>query len=31
MIPSTTMRVPEQTAAHFNEWIRRRTEENVAR
>jgi hypothetical protein len=31
MIPSTTMRVPEQTAEHVNECIRRRTEENVAR
>jgi hypothetical protein len=31
MIPSTTMRVPEQTAEHANECIRRRTEENVAR
>ncbi len=31
MIPSTTMRVPEQTAEHVNEWIRRQTEENMAR
>jgi hypothetical protein len=31
MIPSTTMRVPEHTAEHLNEQIRRQTEEDVAR
>lgn len=31
MIPSTTHRVPENTAEHVNEEIRRRTEENIAR
>ena len=31
MIPSTTVRVPEHTAGHVNEEIRRRTEQNVAR
>lgn len=31
MISSTAMRVPEHTAGHVNECIRRRTEENVAR
>lgn len=31
MIPSTTMRVPEHTAGHVNEAIRRRIEEDVAR
>ena len=31
MIPSTTMRVPEHTAGHVNEGIRRRTEEDLAR
>lgn len=31
MIPSTTQRVPQHTAEHVNEEIRRRTEENVAR
>src|SRR5512143_2443042 len=30
VIPSTTTRVPEQTAGHVNEKIRRRTEESVA-
>lgn len=31
MIPSTVNRVPQQTAAHVNQQIRRQTEENVAR
>lgn len=31
MISSTTMRVPEHTAGHVNERIRRRTEENISR
>lgn len=31
MIPSTTARVPEHTADRINDWIRRQTEENVAR
>ena len=31
MIPSTARRVPEQTAEHVNEEIRRATERNVAR
>ncbi|HBI43739.1 MAG TPA: hypothetical protein DDY78_12940 [Planctomycetales bacterium] len=31
MFPSTTERVPLHTAAHVNEQIRRRAEENVAR
>jgi hypothetical protein len=31
MIPSTTERVPQHTADHVNEQIRRQTEENVAR
>src|SRR5436190_11704295 len=31
MIPSTVQRVPEHTAAHVNEAIRLKTEENVAR
>jgi len=31
MIPSTVERVPEHTAEHVNEQIRRQTEENVAR
>ena len=31
MIPSTTERVPQQTADHVNEQIRRQTEANVAR
>ena len=31
MIPSTVERVPQHTAAHINEQIRRRTEQNVAR
>jgi hypothetical protein len=31
MIPETTTRVTHHTAAHINEEIRRRTEENVAR
>ena len=31
MIPSTTDRVPSNTARHINERIRRQTEENVAR
>lgn len=31
MIPSTSHRVPEHTAQHVNEDIRRRTEQNVAR
>jgi len=31
MIPSTAQRVPENTATHVNDAIRRQTEENVAR
>lgn len=31
MLPSTTARVPEHTAEHVNERIRRQTEERVAR
>lgn len=31
MIPATTMRVPEHTAEHVNECIRRQIEENVKR
>lgn len=31
MIPSTTMRVPEQTAEHINERIRQRTEASITR
>src|SRR5436305_12001801 len=31
MLPSTVERVPQHTAAHINEQIRRRTEQNVAR
>lgn len=31
MIPTTTARVPAQTAAHVNDEIRRRTNERVAR
>jgi hypothetical protein len=31
MIPSTVERVPQHTAEHVNEEIRRQTEENVAR
>jgi F0F1-type ATP synthase assembly protein I len=31
MIPSTVARVPQQTAEHVNERIRRQTEESVAR
>jgi hypothetical protein len=31
MLPSTVERVPEHTAEHVNEQIRRQTEENVAR
>lgn len=31
MIPSTTQRVPQHTAEHVNEEIRRQTEKNVAR
>ena len=31
MIPSTVERVPQHTAEHVNQEIRRRTEENVAR
>jgi hypothetical protein len=31
MIPSTTQRVPRNTAGHVNDEIRRRTEESVAR
>jgi len=31
MIPSTVARVPEQTAEHINDQIRRQTKENVAR
>jgi hypothetical protein len=31
MIPSTVERVPQHTAEHVNEQIRRQTEENVAR
>lgn len=31
MTSPTTLRVPEHTAHHVNEWIRRRTEESVAR
>ncbi len=31
MMPTTVARVPEHTAGHVNECIRRRTEENVAR
>src|SRR5436305_2462560 len=30
MIPSTVQRVPEHTAGHINEQIRRRTEANIA-
>ncbi|MBA4105324.1 MAG: hypothetical protein C0485_06165 [Pirellula sp.] len=31
MIPSTIDRVPQQTAAHVNEQIRRQTDANIAR
>lgn len=31
MIPSTVERVPQHTAGHINEQIRRQTEQNVAR
>src|SRR5947209_4519354 len=31
MIPSTVERVPQHTAEHINEQIRRQTEENIAR
>lgn len=31
MIPSTVGRVPQHTAEHVNEQIRRRTEQNIAR
>jgi hypothetical protein len=31
MLPSTVERVPQQTAEHVNEEIRRRTEKNIAR
>lgn len=31
MIPSTTNRVPQNTADYLNEWIRRKTEEQVTR
>src|SRR5437870_1485140 len=31
MIPSTTQRVPDATAAEINEMIRRRTEDSIAR
>jgi hypothetical protein len=31
MIPSTVDRVPQQTAAHINEQIRRQTDANIAR
>ncbi len=31
MTSPTTLRVPEHTAHHVNEWIRHRTEESVAR
>jgi len=31
MIPSTAQRVPENTARHVNEEIRRRTDQNIAR
>lgn len=31
MIPATAQRVPENTAEHVNEEIRRRTEESIAR
>ena len=31
MIPSTIDRVPQQTAAHINEQIRRQTDANIAR
>ncbi len=31
MTSPTTMRVPEHTAGHVNDWIRRQTEQRVAR